>query len=228
MIRALAAVGMMAALNACAIPPVISVAKLAADGVLLASTGKTSTDHGLSMAVGKDCETFRILAKEDVCQDEVVARVEPLPAEVARDRAAVEVLALTAPVDARSRGKLADQALAQAFRPHAAGREAGMPTLAVLPRPADSRVKVAVGIPGTGPKRLASHQEDASASKHGVGARPGLIKAGIVPPPKPVVTKVAVRGTVALPDETPSPGPGALESLGNFLGTAFRFGRSPE
>jgi hypothetical protein len=43
--------------------------KLAADGASLASSKKTLTDHALSMAVGKDCKLFNVLAKESVCAD---------------------------------------------------------------------------------------------------------------------------------------------------------------
>lgn len=231
--RALAAVGMMVALNACAIPPVVSVAKLAADGVLFASTGKTSTDHGLSMATGKDCSTFRALGDEDVCQEEVVARVEPVPAEVARDRAAVEALVLTAPADPRTRHDLADQALAQAFRPHAvdgAPAAVGTPAVAVLPRPMDGTVKVAVLRPRAEPVRLAA--ADAVPAKRVVRSRPGLIKATATPP-KSSVTKVAARDAIKVTSRDgvqadPPPAPGAMERFGGFLRTAFRFGRTPD
>ncbi|WP_173975742.1 hypothetical protein [Magnetospirillum sp. LM-5] len=76
---------LMMGLSACAIPPAISIASLAADGVLLAATGKSKTDHGLSLATGKDCATFRIFDDQNVCQDDVVAQIEPMPAEVERE-----------------------------------------------------------------------------------------------------------------------------------------------
>ncbi|WP_156520896.1 hypothetical protein [Magnetospirillum moscoviense] len=76
---------LMMGLSACAIPPAISIASLAADGVLLAATGKSKTDHGLSLATGRDCATFRIFDDQNVCQDDVVAQIEPMPAEVERE-----------------------------------------------------------------------------------------------------------------------------------------------
>jgi hypothetical protein len=76
---------LMMGLSACAIPPAITIASLAADGVLLAATGKSKTDHGLSLATGRDCATFRIFDDQNVCQDDVVAQAEPMPAEVERE-----------------------------------------------------------------------------------------------------------------------------------------------
>ncbi len=209
--RALAATGIAAMLGGCAIPPVISVAKLAADGVLFASTGKTSTDHGLSLAVGKDCETFRVLSKEDVCQEEVVARAEPVPAAVARDRAAIEALAESEPVDGPARLAMADEALNKAFAPRAAisaGTD-GRPVAAVPPRAADP-VRLAA---------LAAPAREAKDSRRGVHARPGIIKADSAVA-KPVVTKVAARDLVPAGASAPKRA-GAVERLGRLLGSVF-------
>lgn len=79
--RLAAALLLTLGLSACAIPPAISIASIAADGVLLATTGKSKADHGLSFATGKDCLTFRVIDGEDICRDEVVAQAEPPPAE---------------------------------------------------------------------------------------------------------------------------------------------------
>lgn len=195
--RVMVAVGLMTALNACAIPPIVSVAKLAADGVLFASTGKTSTDHGLSMVTGKDCETFRVLEQQNICQDAVLAQAEAVPAEIERDRAAVDVLALTAPADVEARRALADQALAQAFQPPAASRQPAV-AVAALPRPVDpGSVRVAVR---TETPRAPQVVASATPSRV-VAARPGLIKVAAAIP-RPPVTKVALRGTVAKPKPT--------------------------
>lgn len=210
--RALAATGIAATVSACAIPPVISVAKLAADGVLFASTGKTSTDHGLSLAVGKDCETFRVLSKEDVCQEEVVARAEPLPAAVARDRAAIEALALTVPLDNQMRLAMADQALDKAFAPRAAvsADRGGLPVAAVPPRAADPARLAA----------LAPPVRDDKATRRGVPARPGMIKADAAVAKPAAVTKVAARDLA--PAGVPAPKrAGAVERLGRLLGSVF-------
>lgn len=235
MSRLAAAVGLMVALNACAIPPVVSVAKLAADGVLFASTGKTSTDHGLSMVTGKDCETFRMLEQQDICQEVVLAQAEAVPAEVERDRAAVDVLVLTAPAGTDTRRALADQALAQAFLPPASANGEPVVTTAALPRSIDpASARVAARKDDRPVARVA-----AAAPSRVVAARPGLIK--IAPPPLSQVTKAALRGTAskakaavsqpaaqagiqpAPPDVGAASGrAGAMERIGLLLKQAFR------
>lgn len=110
--RLVAATLLTLGLSACAIPPAISLASLAADGFLLATTGKSKADHGLSLATGKDCATFRAIEGEDVCQELVVAQAEPLPAEVDR-----ELVRLRAAPRSDSHARAA---MAAAFRPAAA------------------------------------------------------------------------------------------------------------
>lgn len=56
-------------LAGCALPPALVVASYAADGVLLMTSGKTSTDHLLSMAEKRDCAVWRVVKNEPVCQD---------------------------------------------------------------------------------------------------------------------------------------------------------------
>jgi cell division protein FtsN len=56
-------------LSACALPPALVIASYAADGILLAASGKTSTDHLLSMAEKRDCAVWRVAKNEAICQD---------------------------------------------------------------------------------------------------------------------------------------------------------------
>jgi len=122
LLRLAAALVLMSGLSACAIPPAISIASFAADGVLLVTTGKGKADHGLSLATGKDCLTFRVFDDQNVCQDEVVAQAEPMPPDVSR-----ELDRLRSPAVASGPGPA--QALAAAFRPSAPSAlpVAGMP-----------------------------------------------------------------------------------------------------
>lgn len=57
------------ALGGCGLPPAIAVASYAADGLLLISTGKSSTDHALSFAVGEDCAMWRVVKGEAICTE---------------------------------------------------------------------------------------------------------------------------------------------------------------
>ena len=64
-------------LSGCALPPAFTIASLAVDVASYASTGKTVTDHGISMVMQKDCALLRGLQGE-IC-------VEPDPERTARE-----------------------------------------------------------------------------------------------------------------------------------------------
>jgi len=55
-------------LGGCGLPIALQIASLAVDGVALASTGKTTTDHAVSAVISQDCALFRGLKGEDVCR----------------------------------------------------------------------------------------------------------------------------------------------------------------
>jgi len=61
-------------ITGCALPPALMVASYAADGVLLLTSGKTSTDHLLSMVEKRDCAVWRVAKNESICQDFVEGR----------------------------------------------------------------------------------------------------------------------------------------------------------
>lgn len=205
-IRLMAALALMISLNACAIPPMVSVAKLAADGVLLAATGKSSTDHGLSLATGEDCATLRVFDREDVCRDVVVAPVEPLPLEVVRDRAGLSA----PPTDIGIRTAMADRAMGNAFRPRVAApprivaparaaRPGATPAVrvAALPRPVALPVAVVDGAASTARVRQVAAASPAHLHDRLVTATPGLVVRS-----RPGLIKVAARDVTAGQDGT--------------------------
>ncbi len=53
---------------ACSLP--VQVATFVADGISLFSTDKTVSDHGISMAMDKDCAVWRGLKGDEICKDE--------------------------------------------------------------------------------------------------------------------------------------------------------------
>lgn len=67
--------------SGCAIPPAISIASYVLDGVSYAATGKSVSDHGISMVAGRDCATFRILKGENPCRGEPTELRDPAPIE---------------------------------------------------------------------------------------------------------------------------------------------------
>ena len=57
------------AVSGCALPPVVIAISYATDGVLLATTGKTKTDHLISASAHQDCSTFRVVQGKEICHD---------------------------------------------------------------------------------------------------------------------------------------------------------------
>ncbi len=57
-------------LGGCAVPPAIQMASLVADGFSYVATGKSVTDHGISMVAGEDCAVFRAVKDEAICREE--------------------------------------------------------------------------------------------------------------------------------------------------------------
>jgi len=66
----------------CVLPPAVTVASLAADGVSYATTGKSVTDHGISAATGEDCALLRpVLNDKPICDSTLTARGKEVPVE---------------------------------------------------------------------------------------------------------------------------------------------------
>ena len=66
--RALPVVIMGSFLSGCGIMPVwTSVVNTVIDAVLSVETGKSSSEHGLSLITGKDCQFIRILDGKNIC-----------------------------------------------------------------------------------------------------------------------------------------------------------------
>jgi hypothetical protein len=64
-------------LSGCGLPPVVTYASTAADIFSYLTTGKSVTDHGISMVLEKDCVLLRVL-DGPICieEEEVVVVVE--------------------------------------------------------------------------------------------------------------------------------------------------------
>lgn len=64
----------------CAIPPAVTIASFAADGVSYAATGKSVTDHGISAATGHDCALLRpVIDDKPVCDTTLSDRAKSVP-----------------------------------------------------------------------------------------------------------------------------------------------------
>jgi hypothetical protein len=56
-------------LTGCGLPPAITIISYAFDGMSLISTGKTVSDHALSIAMEQDCRVWRVVNEQSVCRD---------------------------------------------------------------------------------------------------------------------------------------------------------------
>lgn len=64
----LAIIGIPLFLGGCGLPPAISVASWALDGVSYLATGKSVTDHAISEVAQQDCALFRVVQGLEVCE----------------------------------------------------------------------------------------------------------------------------------------------------------------
>lgn len=116
------------ALPGCFIPPAVSLASLAADGVSLAASGKSLKDHALSEVTGEDCAMWRVVKNDDICLADVQPSETVLVAykgpESAFDDPWTEPPLSTADMDVMRRGflHLGEQ---QVFEQMASMREPG-------------------------------------------------------------------------------------------------------
>jgi hypothetical protein len=57
-------------MSGCAMPVAFTVASFALDAGSYMTSGKTLTDHGLSIAMEEDCSMMRVLDEDDeICQE---------------------------------------------------------------------------------------------------------------------------------------------------------------
>ncbi|KZB65217.1 hypothetical protein TH8_06185 [Thalassospira profundimaris] len=100
------------ALGACGGPIELTVAKLAGDLISYVTTGKSTTDHAVSIVAAQDCALHRPLFDQDVCKDEDTILEEEAAAlavmgepEIKREIRAArpEIYAVNAPAENWSR-----------------------------------------------------------------------------------------------------------------------------
>ncbi len=88
--RFFAAFLLLPILSGCGIPPIITALSYVGDGVLIAATGKSPADMGVSLAMDQDCASLRLLRDEPMCRpNEPVAEAGTLVPVAAEESAAV-------------------------------------------------------------------------------------------------------------------------------------------
>jgi hypothetical protein len=71
------ALGLPMLTGACGAPVAIVAASYGADGVSLAESGKTATDHAASMVTKRDCALWRVFRNRNICQDREPGQADP-------------------------------------------------------------------------------------------------------------------------------------------------------
>jgi hypothetical protein len=72
--------GLVSGVTGCLLPPAFTIASLAADGFSLTTSGKTVTDHAISLLAHRDCRLWRLIQGKSICgSDASVVAVATLP-----------------------------------------------------------------------------------------------------------------------------------------------------
>ena len=69
-------------LAGCAVPPALTLASFAADGISYLATGKSTTDHALSAIASEDCALVRAVKEKPICVPErqvLISMSKPKP-----------------------------------------------------------------------------------------------------------------------------------------------------
>ena len=70
--KSLAMIGLPILLGGCGLPPAVTAASWALDGVSYLVSGKSVTDHAISEVASQDCALFRVVQDRSICQDFVI------------------------------------------------------------------------------------------------------------------------------------------------------------
>ncbi|MCC4241370.1 SPOR domain-containing protein [Thalassospira povalilytica] len=207
------------ALGACGGPIELTVAKLAGDLISYVTTGKSTTDHAVSIVAAQDCALHRPLFDQDVCKDEETILEEEAAAlavmgepEIKREIRAArpEIYAVNAPAENWSRpaDMTATPIIKTDLPPRASVSEAA------LDAPVAPVYEVATndGLTDTQPVEVASASEQLDLGDVNSYGREGNVLdpqaeadaaiAGYVPDAKPAEPALSGTVTAALVDTT--------------------------
>ncbi|HKX08072.1 MAG TPA: hypothetical protein VJN67_07755 [Stellaceae bacterium] len=179
----------------CVLPPALTIASFAADGLSLATSGKTITDHAISLLAHRDCRLWRLIEGKSICgADASVVAVAKLPPPLPIRAASpafnptAPIVAAATPVEAPVSEPVASSSAAAPTSPSAepALHENAIPTTA--PAPTSSPV-AANGSTTASPRQktapasaMPTHQASHSAVPAPVAALPvrhGTSDAGV-------------------------------------------------
>lgn len=79
-LRTTALIPLVLGIAGCALPPAVTIVSFVADGISMASSGKTVTDQAISFLAHKDCRLWRLAQGKSICGSEAsVVAVAALP-----------------------------------------------------------------------------------------------------------------------------------------------------
>jgi hypothetical protein len=76
-LRLLLVLGLPLITGACGAPIILTAVSYGADGASLVSTGKTATDHLISMSAKQDCAMWRMVQNKAICKDHPPGEEDP-------------------------------------------------------------------------------------------------------------------------------------------------------
>jgi hypothetical protein len=155
----------------CALPPAISIASFAVDGISTLITGKTSTDHAVSTLAERDCRMWRLLKGESMCAPKnTVISVARLPSQPMRAASPAE-----RPPEAKS------AAVEPKPTPPTIDAPPAAPALATLPPTVPSETPVAN--PPPDPKPTAAAPQPNAPARHAPTAAAPAAPPSLTPAP---------------------------------------------
>jgi len=213
-----ALIALLASIGGCMLPPALTIASFVADGISMASSGKTVTDQAVSVLLQKDCRLWRLVQGKSICgSDTSVVAVAALPPPVPL-RAASPGLRPTEPFASAVAAPV--EALPTESAP---APEAQFPTLVPATatpelRPAASSSPVATAAPAaaTPPPRILT-----ALSATSLRARPPSV-AAVPPPMRHAARDARMRGEMVIRSGTDETEARALADSLHAVGATVR------
>lgn len=152
-IRIAVLIALVSGIAGCVLPPALTIASFVADGLSMASSGKTVSDQAISLLAQKDCRLWRLIQGKSICgSDASVVAVAALPPALPL-RAASPSLAPPAPAVAATAAPVEQAPAETAPTPAPQTPAAAPPPPSPAPLPAASNPPIAiVGPPTSGPR----------------------------------------------------------------------------
>jgi len=208
-------IALVSGIAGCVLPPAFTIASFVADGLSMASTGKTVTDQAISLLAQKDCRLWRLIQGKSICgSDASVVAVAALPPALPL-HAASPGLTSPAPAVAATAAPVEEAPAETAPTPAALPPPSPAPLLAASNSPSAT-----VGPPTAGPRGTIATSPAAPSR----GAPPPSLVAAppVQPPVRHAASDVRVRGEMIIRSGTDEAEARALAESLHAVGATVR------